>query len=271
MVLADIVRIDRPDAHVETALGILKQRFGERFADGKAMREQHAHTTSYIPAQLPDGVVWPVNEEEVQDVVRICAEHHVPVIPFGVGTSLEGHVNAPAGGVSIDLSRMNKVIAVNAEDLDVVVEPGITRDDLNIYLRDTGLFFPIDPGANATLGGMAATRASGTYAVRYGTKDHHSQARTQDIGRIRPDAITDRLGGHPRYHHVAYTETLRHSTGDRRWGLPVSNSRCCLPGCDCDVSDGHSGGAYRIGERLADEGDDRVCRPQIRSNSLPVS
>ncbi len=169
MVLADIVKINRPDAHVDTVLGILKQRFGERFADGNAIREQHAHTTSYIPAQLPDGVVWPRNEDEVQDIVRICADHHVPVIPFGVGTSLEGHVNAPSGGISIDLSRMNKLIAVHAEDLDCVVEPGITREELNTYLRDTGLFFPIDPGANATLGGMAATRASGTNAVRYGT------------------------------------------------------------------------------------------------------
>lgn len=169
MVLADIVKLDRPDADVGTALAILKQRFGERFADGKTIREQHAHSTSYIPAQPPDGVVWPETAAEVQEIVRICAEHHVPIVPFGIGTSLEGHVNAPAGGVSLDTSRMNRVLAVHAEDLDCVVEPGVTREALNIHLRDTGLFFPIDPGANASLGGMAATRASGTNAVRYGT------------------------------------------------------------------------------------------------------
>nr|WP_210325991.1 FAD-linked oxidase C-terminal domain-containing protein [Oricola nitratireducens] len=151
------------------ALQILKQRFGDRFSTGEALRRQHAHTTTYIPAQLPDGVVFADNADEVQETVQVCAEHKVPIIPFGTGTSLEGHINAPAGGISIDVSRMDRVIQVNAEDLDCVVEPGITRKQLNEYLRDTGLFFPIDPGADASLGGMAATRASGTNAVRYGT------------------------------------------------------------------------------------------------------
>jgi len=169
MSLATIARVERNEAGIAAALGILKQRFGERFQTGQAIRVQHAHTTTYIPNQAPDGVVWPETTEEVQEVVRVCAEHREPVIAFGVGTSLEGHVNAPGGGISLDTSRMNRVLEVNAEDLDCTVEPGVTREDLNHYLRDTGLFFPIDPGANATIGGMAATRASGTNAVRYGT------------------------------------------------------------------------------------------------------
>lgn len=169
MALSDLTTVARNEAGIETVLGILKQRFGERFQAGKSLREQHGHTTTYIPTQAPDGVAFPQSVEEVQEIVRACAAHCVPVIPFGVGSSLEGHVNAPGGGISIDTSGLNRVLAVNAEDLDCVVEPGVTREALNQHLRDTGLFFPIDPGANATLGGMAATRASGTNAVRYGT------------------------------------------------------------------------------------------------------
>jgi D-lactate dehydrogenase (cytochrome) len=169
LALNDIKAGDRNESGIALALGILKQRFGERFSTGEALRRQHAHTTTYIPAQLPDGVVFATSAEDVQAAVEVCAEHKVPVVPFGTGTSLEGHVNAPSGGISIDVSQMNNVIAVNPEDLDCVVEPGVTRKQLNEYLRDTGLFFPIDPGADASLGGMAATRASGTNAVRYGT------------------------------------------------------------------------------------------------------
>ncbi|MCR4267118.1 FAD-binding oxidoreductase [Nitratireductor sp. ZSWI3] len=169
MALAEFEKVVRNEEGIATALDILRQRYGERLLTGRSVREQHAHTTSYIPAQLPDGVFAPATAEEVQDVVRICAAHRVPIIPFGTGTSLEGHVNAPGGGISLDLMGMNRVLSVNAEDLDCTVEPGVTREDLNHHLRDTGLFFPIDPGANASLGGMAATRASGTNAVRYGT------------------------------------------------------------------------------------------------------
>ncbi|OQM77649.1 FAD-binding oxidoreductase [Manganibacter manganicus] len=169
MALSDLMPIERNEAGIAAALGILKQRFDERLQTGEAVRAQHAHTTTYIPNQPPDGVVFVESAADVQEIVRICAAHCVPVIPFGVGSSLEGHTNAPGGGISIDMTRMNRVIEVNAEDLDCTVEPGITREDLNQYLRDTGLFFPIDPGANASLGGMAATRASGTNAVRYGT------------------------------------------------------------------------------------------------------
>lgn len=169
MSLENVVALLRNEEGIAQAVAVLKQRFGERAQTGQAIREQHGHTTTYVPTQAPDIVIFAHNTQDVQDVVRICAEHKVPVIAFGAGTSLEGQVNAPAGGVSIDLTQMNRVLAVHAEDLDCVIEPGITRRELNEYLRDTGLFFPIDPGANATLGGMASTRASGTNAVRYGT------------------------------------------------------------------------------------------------------
>ncbi|MEM7069352.1 MAG: FAD-linked oxidase C-terminal domain-containing protein [Pseudomonadota bacterium] len=169
MALADVENFERNEEGIAAAVGILKQKFGEKLKTSQALREQHAHTTTYIPAQLPDAVVFATSTEDVQETVRVCAEHKVPIIPFGTGTSLEGGVNAPAGGISIDLNDMNQILQVNAEDLDCVVQPGVTREALNEYLRDTGLFFPIDPGANASLGGMAATRASGTNAVRYGT------------------------------------------------------------------------------------------------------
>jgi len=167
--LNDLETLHRNESGIETAISVLKQRFGEQLKTSQALLEQHAHTMTYIPAQLPDAVVFAKSTEDVQNIVRVCAEYKVPIIPFGTGTSLEGGVNAPAGGISIDLNDMNAVLQVNIEDLDCVIQPGVTREALNIHLRDTGLFFPIDPGANASLGGMAATRASGTNAVRYGT------------------------------------------------------------------------------------------------------
>jgi D-lactate dehydrogenase (cytochrome) len=151
------------------AIAALAARYGNRLVTSPALREQHGHTTTWIKNQPPDAVVFPQSAEEVQAVVRLCATHRVPVIGFGQGTSLEGQVNAPRGGICLDFRDMNRVLAVHAEDLDCVIEPGITRKQLNEYLRDTGVFFPIDPGADASLGGMAATRASGTNAVRYGT------------------------------------------------------------------------------------------------------
>ena len=154
---------------VETVVGVLTQRFGERLQRGEDIRRQHAHTTTWIAPQLPDAVAFVRSSDDVQEIVRVCAAHRVPIIPFGTGTSLEGHVNAPLGGISVDFSQMNRILAVHAEDLDCVVEPGVTRKQLNETIRDTGLFFPIDPGADASIGGMASTRASGTNAVRYGT------------------------------------------------------------------------------------------------------
>ncbi|SDF92571.1 FAD-binding oxidoreductase [Bosea robiniae] len=147
----------------------LAASFGNRLVTSLAVRQQHGHTLTWIPNQPPDAVVFPQSTDEVSEIVKLCAAHGVPVIAFGTGTSLEGHVNAVFGGVCIDMSQMKRIIAVHAEDLDVVVEAGVTRKELNEHLRDQGLMFPIDPGADASIGGMAATRASGTNAVRYGT------------------------------------------------------------------------------------------------------
>ncbi len=153
----------------EALLHALAARFGDRFSRSEALREQHANTLTWLKVQAPDAVLFAESTEEVSEVVKACAMARMPVIPFGTGTSLEGHLNAPRGGLSLDLSRMNNILAVHEADLDCIVQPGVTRKALNDYLRDTGLFFPVDPGADASLGGMAATRASGTNAVRYGT------------------------------------------------------------------------------------------------------
>jgi D-lactate dehydrogenase (cytochrome) len=153
-----------------TAIAILKQRFGERVQTGEAIRRQHANTVTWLPNEPPDAVVWPTSTEEVREIVDLARTHRVPIVPFGAGTSLEGHVNAPYGGLSLDFAQMDNILAVNERDLDCVVQAGVSRKKLNDYLRDMGLFFPVDPGAEeATIGGMAATRASGTTAVRYGT------------------------------------------------------------------------------------------------------
>ena len=153
-----------------TAIGILRQRFGDRLQTGEAVRRQHGHTLTWIANQPPDAVIWVESTADVVEVVRVARDYRVPIIPFGAGTSLEGHLNAPRGGLSLDFSRMNRILTINERDLDAVVEPGVSRKQLNDHLRDLGLFFPVDPGAEeATMGGMAGTRASGTTAVKYGT------------------------------------------------------------------------------------------------------
>ncbi|MHA6879818.1 FAD-binding oxidoreductase [Ralstonia pseudosolanacearum] len=150
-------------------LDALRARFGERVSTSDAVRAHHGRDESAYDPMLPDAVVFAQTTEDVVAVARLCHEHAIPLIPFGAGSSLEGHLLAVAGGVTLDLSQMNRVLAVHPEDLTVTVEPGVTRKQLNADIRDTGLFFPIDPGADASIGGMCATRASGTNAVRYGT------------------------------------------------------------------------------------------------------
>lgn len=147
----------------------IRSLLGDRLLISSSELERHSRDEAHLPAANPDAVAYPNSAEEVEAIVQICAERRCPIVPFGAGTSLEGHIIPVAGGISLDLSRMNRVLEVHPEDLDVVVQPGVTRLQLDAELRETGLFFPVDPGADATLGGMAATRASGTNAVRYGT------------------------------------------------------------------------------------------------------
>ena len=153
----------------DTFITELRNIVGDRISTAMAVRDHHGHDMSYHKNFPPGAVLFAHSTEEVSEVVKICAKHFVPIIPFGTGTALEGHVNAIKGGLCIDLSEMKEILEVNVEDLDVKVQAGVTRKQLNEHLRDTGLFFPVDPGADASLGGMSATRASGTNAVRYGT------------------------------------------------------------------------------------------------------
>ena len=188
---------------IEQTVAVLKQKFGDRLSQNDSVRSQHSHTTSRIPQQLPDAVIFAQSAEEVAEVITVCHEHECPVIAFGVGSSLEGHVNAPYGGICIDMNGMDKILKINQEDMDVVIQPGVTREALNDYLRDTGLFFPIDPGANASLGGMAATRASGTNAVRYGTMKDNILA----LQAVLPDGRLIRTGGRARKSSAGYDLT----------------------------------------------------------------
>ena len=178
----------------ETAIAGIRDIVGDRITRSASVREQHGTDTSWHAPHPPEAVVFAHSTEEVSRIVAICAEQSVPVIAYGAGSSVEGHVGALEGGICIDVGEMNQVLRVSAEDLDVTVQPGVTRKQLNTHLRDTGLFFPIDPGADASIGGMAATRASGTNAVRYGTMKENVLGLTA----VLPDGQVIRTGSRAR-------------------------------------------------------------------------
>ncbi|WP_242126645.1 FAD-linked oxidase C-terminal domain-containing protein [Sphingobium sp. Sx8-8] len=186
-----------------TATRALEILLGDRFTTARAVRDQYGRGESYPHLLSPDAAAFPVSTEEVGRIAAICHAHRIPMVPSGAGTSLEGHITAPLGGLGINLSRMDRIVAVNEADLDCVVEAGVTREQLNQHLRASGLFFPIDPGANASLGGMASTRASGTNAVRYGTMAHNVLGLTV----IQPDGRMIRTGGRARKSAAGYDLT----------------------------------------------------------------
>ena len=223
----------------ENAISELSQLLGDRITTSNAVRDQHANGECgvYTP-QPPDAVAFPHSTEEVAAIVTICAAHSMPMVPYGVGTSVEGNVTAPFGGVCIDLSQMNEVVCVNESDLDCTVQAGVTRKQLNQFLKDSGLFFPIDPGADATLGGMAATRASGTNAVRYGTLREN----VLGLAVVLPDGKIIKTGGRARKSSAGYdlTRLMVGSEGTlgvitevtlRLYGIPeaISAAMCSFP------------------------------------------
>jgi len=227
-----------------TVVTELNARFGKRFSQGESIRLQHGRDESVHAPALPDGVVFAESTEEVAEVLRLCQRHRIPVIPYGAGSSVEGHVLAIHGGISIDLAGMNKVLAIHAEDLDATVQAGVTRKQLNAELKGSGLFFPIDPGADASLGGMAATRASGTNAVRYGTMRENVLGMTAVLA----DGRTIKTGGRARKSSAGYdlTRLLVGSEGTlgiiteltvKLYPIPeaISSAVCAFPSVDAAV------------------------------------
>ncbi|MFD2272032.1 FAD-binding oxidoreductase [Undibacterium arcticum] len=238
----------------ESLLSALLSIFDERLSTTHAVREYHGRDESSYDPMLPDAVVFAQSTDEVAATVKLCHAHGVPVIPYGAGTSLEGHVLALQGGVTIDLSQMNQMVAVHAEDLTATAQAGVTRKQLNRELKDSGLFFPIDPGADASLGGMAATRASGTNAVRYGTMRENTLALTVVTadGRIiktgtrarKSSAGYDltrvfrRQRGHARHHHRSHGQAVSATGSHFSGGMLVSEHLRCRQLCDSDHPDG---------------------------------
>ena len=231
--------------NADGAIEVLGALLGERLSTARAVREHHATGETYHAPRPPDAVVFPETTGEVGEIVKICAAHRVPMIPFGVGTSVEGNVCALEGGVTLDMGRMNAVLRVSQEDLDVTVQAGVTRKQLNTHLRGTGLFFPIDPGADATLGGMTATRASGTNAVRYGTLKENVLGLTV----VLPDGEVIGTGGRARKSAAGYdlTRLFVGSEGTlgvmteitlKLYGIPeaISAAVCSFPSLEAAVN-----------------------------------
>lgn len=205
-----------PRAPLDPAfLAVLEARFGPQLTTSEAVREQHGRSEAHFPTVWPDAVVFARSTQDVADLVALCVDHRVPVVPFGAGTSIEGNAVPVRGGVSVDLGEMNAVLDVHAEDFDCTVQAGCRREELNLHLRDQGLFFPIDPGANATIGGMASTRASGTNAVRYGTMREAVLSLTV----VTPDAKVIRTGARARKSAAGYDLTRLFVGADGTLGI----------------------------------------------------